>query len=137
LAIGLSVYDPDHPLHDHFMLIGTRGSELSHEGRRHLVELVDLATASATELAELEFSTVHELPGSCREVLSEARERVSEISWLLWGVSVALEFSEALGEPPGHPREILICCAATAADSYSTRSSREGSAVLPVEKNEE
>ena len=43
MAVALSVFDPDHPLHDHFMSIGTRGSELSAEGRGHLSEVTDLA----------------------------------------------------------------------------------------------
>ena len=46
LAVGLSVYDPDHVLHDHMMSIASRGSEISQEGRRHLADM-DLATTSA------------------------------------------------------------------------------------------
>lgn len=137
LAVSLSVYDPDHPLHDEFMTVGERGSQLSTEGRLHLGEVAILAAESATQLAELEFSTVGEVPVECRDVLSAARECVSELSWLLWAIRVALESSEVVGEPPGRPGEILIRCATVAGKVHATSTSREGSTVLQVGKREE
>ncbi len=137
VAVGLSVFDPDHPLHDHVLSLGQRGAELSAEGRRHLAEMSNLAAESATKLAELEFSTVGEVPDSCRDVLSEVREGVSELSWILWAVQTALELPEAVGDPPGRPGEILIRCAARASESYSASLSREGSAAPPAEKHRE
>ena len=134
LSVGLSAFDPDHPLHDHFTTIDERGSELGKEGLRHLADVVSLASASATELAELEFSTVGEMPDSCREMLAEAREGISELSWILWAVQVALESPEAVGEPPGRPGEVLMQCGARATDAYSTSTSREDSANLQARR---
>ena len=137
LAVGLSVYDPDHALHDHMMSIESRGSEVNAEGQRHLAGMVALATTSAASLAAIEFRAIIEIPDSCREILAEAREAISEISWLLWGVRIALESPEAVGEPPGQPGEILMRCAMVAAASYEASISRKGSAVLPVDKDAE
>lgn len=86
---------------------GHGGSKLSPEGRRRLGGLVPEATRKVTELAELEFSTVDEVPVERWEVLSEAREGISELSWIRWAVQVALENSDAVEVPPGQPEEAL------------------------------
>ena len=137
LAVGLSVYDSDHVLHDQMMSVGSRASGVSQEGQRHLGDMLALATASAARLAEIEFRAVAEIPDSRREILSEARESISEISWVLWAVQIALESPETVGEPPGHPGEILMRCAAVATGSYEASISRRGCDSLPVERHTE
>ena len=58
--------------------------------------MVVLATASAASIAEIEFAATVEIPDPVRDMLSEAREGITEISWILWGVSIALESPEAV-----------------------------------------
>ena len=135
VAIGLSVFDPDHPLHDHMMSIELLGFELSAEGRLHLAEMEDLVRTSTASMEDLEFTTTAEIPDSCRQILSQAREGISELSWILWAVQIALEPTEVIGEPPGRPEEILMRSAITAAGLYSTSISRGGSGCLLAGKH--